>query len=77
MGIEKGDGDVRDRRFGGGDVPQESFDLPTSMRDSARRQPAFVAQMSNEIVNLVRMDIQLPAGDTASNSRKRSQSVAI
>jgi hypothetical protein len=33
--IEKGinivDGDVRDRRFGGGDVLQESFDLPTSM----------------------------------------------
>jgi hypothetical protein len=61
--IEKGinivDGDVRDRRFGGGDVPQESFDLPTSMSDSARRQPAFVPQMGNEIVNLVRMDIQL------------------
>ena len=50
--IEKGinivDGDVRDRRFGGGDVPQESFDLPTSMRDSARRQPAFVAQIVNQ-----------------------------
>ncbi len=29
------------------------------MRDSAWRQPAFVPQMGNEIVNLVRMDIQL------------------
>jgi hypothetical protein len=61
-GIEKGinviDGDVCNQRFGGGDVPQESFDLPTPMRDSARRQPAFVPQMGNEIVNLVRMNIQ-------------------
>ena len=56
-GIEKGvnivDRDVRDRRFGGGDVPQEPFDVPTSMRDSAWRQPAFVPQIGNEIVNLV------------------------
>ncbi len=60
--IEKGinivDGDVRDRRFGRGNVPQEPFDLPTSVRDSAGRQPAFVPQMGNEI-NLAGMDIQL------------------
>jgi hypothetical protein len=62
-GIEKGvnivDRDVRDRRFGRRDVPQESFDLPTSVRESAWRQPALVPQMGNEIINLVRMDIQL------------------
>ena len=63
-------------------LPEETclrklFDLPTSLRDSAWRQPTFVPQMSNEIVESGQNEIfRLPPGGGASNSRKRSQSVA-
>jgi hypothetical protein len=79
-GTEKGinivDGDIRDRRFGRRDVPQESFDLPTSVRTVRGDNPRSSLKWAIKSSIWSEWIFSLPAGDTANNSRKRSQSVA-